>query len=355
MKLIIKNSDGVFDISNLVQQKSWSGDFQQCARTLTFNLLSSPTDKTIPVVKCELGNVVTLMQEDRLLFEGYVFDRSKSTASNTIDVTCYDRGIFLKRNKASYKFKNQTPEAITTRVCTDFEISTGEVIPAGIKISRNFLGSTLYDIIQTVYTLASAETKKKYHVAFKGMALNVLEKKVTDDTLVIKSGVNLIDATMTDSITNMINQVAIYDKNDKLIRNVKNDELIKLYGLMQEYIKQPDGENYGDKAQKLLDDNGVQQRITINNLGNIANVTGGTVIVHEPHTGLYGLFYIDSDVHTWKNGLYLNKLVLNFKNIMDEKEVGTLPNKSGDKTAPKGDKGDPWAYINKPGGDKVGG
>jgi hypothetical protein len=62
-------------------------------------------------------------------------------------------------------------------------------------------------------------------------------------------------------------------------------------------------------------------------------MTGGTVVVREPYTGLYGLFYIDSDVHTWKNGLYLNKLVVNFKNIMDEKDAGTLPNATGSKTA----------------------
>ena len=112
------------------------------------------------------------------------------------------------------KFANQTPEAITKRICADFGISYGEVVTTGIKLSRNFLGLTLYDIIQTAYTLASNKTNKKYQITFKGSKLNVLEKKVTDDTLVIEGGLNLLDATMTDSITNMINQVAIYNKND---------------------------------------------------------------------------------------------------------------------------------------------
>lgn len=352
IKLLIKNSDGLFDITHMVQQINWAGDYQQCARTLEFNLISSPTDKNTTVVKCELGNIVTLMYEKRTLFEGYVFERSKSTVSNTIDVICYDKGIYLKRNRTSYKFKNQSPEAIAKRVCSDFGIDTGQIVNTGIKISRNFLGATLYDIIQTAYTLASNDTKKKYQVIFRGPKLNIIEKKVTDETLVIEGGSNLIEATMSDSITNMINQVAIYDKNDKLLRNVKNDELIKLYGLMQDYIKQPDGENNGNKAQKILDDNGVQQKITVNNLGNITNITGQTVVVREPHTGIYGLFFIDSDVHTWKNGLYLNKLSLNFKNIMDEKEVGSLPNKTGGKTTSKSTTSTgSWAYIYKPGGN----
>lgn len=346
LKLLIKNSDGIFDISQLVAQINWSGDYQQCSRTLSFSLLSSPTDKSIPVVKCDLGNAVTLMLDNRILYEGFIFERSKSTASSTIEVTCFDRGIYLKRNRTSYKFTNQTPEAIAKRVCSDFGIAVGELASTGVKISRNFLGVSLYEIIQTGYTLAAAKTKKKYHLTFKGASLNVLEKKVTDETLVIEGGSNLIDASTTDSITNMVNQVAVYDKNDKLIRKLKNDEAIKLYGLMQEYIRQSDSSDAGPEAQKLIDDNGVQQKITINNLGNVANVTGGTVVLHEPYTGLYGLFYIDSDTHTWKNSLYLNKLVLNFKNIMDEKEVGELPNKTGSKTS-----GGSWTYLNKPGGD----
>lgn len=37
-------------------------------------------------------------------------------------------------------------------------------------------------------------------------------------------------------------------------------------------------------------------------------------------TGLSGIFWIDSDTHTWENGTHIMNLELNFKNIMDEKE-----------------------------------
>lgn len=45
-------------------------------------------------------------------------------------------------------------------------------------------------------------------------------------------------------------------------------------------------------------------------------------MVKEPYTGLSGVFFIDGDSHTWKNGIYTNKLTLNFQNLMDEKESG---------------------------------
>lgn len=350
LRLFITNNQGTYDITDLVQSITWSGDYMKCARMLEFELVSSPTDKNIPVIACELGNNVVFMHDVRVLFDGFVFERHKSTEDNVINITCYDRGIYLKRNEATYKFTNMTPEAITKRICSDFGITPGNIATTGIKITRNFIGVNLYRIIQTAYTLASEQNGKKYMIRFEGQKLNVIEKTITDETLIIEGGSNLMSASTTESITNMINQVAIYDQNDKLIGIQKNAEAIKLYGLMQAYLKQSENEDTMAKAKKIIEDNGVSQKITIENLGNIANITGNTVVVREPYTGLYGLFYIDSDVHIWKRGQYYNKLVVNFRNIMDEQEAGSLPNASGSKTSSKtkSKSSEKWQYKYKP-------
>lgn len=349
LKLLITNSKGTIDIMQLVQSITWSGNYQQCARVLEFGLISSPTDRKIPVIECELGNGVVFMQDNRILFDGYIFERQKDTESSVINITCYDRGIYLKRNEATYKFTNMTPEAIAKRVAADFGIEVGSIAATGVKISRNFIGVNLYRIIQTAYTLASEKTGKKYMIRFDGAKMNVIEKTVTDETLIIEGGSNLMSASTTESITNMINQVAIYNTDDKLVGTQKDAEAIKLYGLLQSYLRQSDGKDATAKAKKLIEDNGVSQKITIENLGNIANITGGTVVVREPYTGFYGLFYIDEDVHTWKLGQYYNKLVVNFRNIMDEQEAGALPNKDGSKTKDSSVNSSKWTYLYKPG------
>jgi hypothetical protein len=341
-KLSIKNSKGNYDITKLVESTTMSGDYQQCARTLGFSPVSSYTDKNIPVVAFELGSLVRLENDSKTLFEGFIFERQKDTGSSIINNTCYDRGIYLKRNEGTYKFKNTTPEAITRRLCSDFGIQMGSLASTGIKISRNFIGVSLYKIIQTAYTLASEQNGKHYIIRFSGSKLNVFEKKINNETLIIEGGSNLMSASTTESISNMINQVAIYNAEDKLIGTIKDADAIKLYGLMQSYIKQSKGEDVSQKAKNLILDNGISQKISIDNLGNHACLTGGTVVVREPYTGIYGLFYIDSDIHTWKKGQYYNKLTLNFKNIMDEQEAGSLPNKNGEKT-----KGETWKYINE--------
>lgn len=318
----------MYNITQLAETITWSGNYQQCARTLVISLVSSYTDKHIPVVACELGNVMILKDNSRILFEGYVMERQKDTGSSVLDITCYDRGFYLKRNETTMKFKNSTPEVIAKRVCSDFDIQVGNLASTGVKIKRNFIGVSLYEIIQTAYTLASQKNGKKYHLYFTGSSLNVIEKKATKETLIIQGGSNLMSASMSESISDMINQVVIYNEKDKLIRTLKNSDAIKLYGVMQSYLKQPDGEDLEKTAKEMMSDNGVSQKIVVENLGNISNVTGHTVVVREPYTGVYGLFYIDGDVHTWKNGQYYNQLTLNFKNIMDEQEAGSLPNNS---------------------------
>lgn len=313
------------DATTLVQSFTWAGDVGQCARTLDFPLLVSEMDKGLAVVPCELGSRVHFYQGDELLFDGFVFSCQRNTTGNTIEVGCVDRGIYLKRNAASYKFKNQTPEAITRRLCGDFSIPIGTLAETGISVSRNFPGVSLYQMIQTAYTLAAESTGEKYTMRFRGEALEVKTKKQGPKTLVLLPGSNLIGATVSESVEDMVNQVALYDENDNPIGTEKNEEAIALYGLMQGYLKKSKDQDASAQAKQMLEEGGVSQKITVTNLGNTALTAGECVVLREPVTGQYGLFWIDSDTHTWKDGLYQNKLVLNFRNIMDEQEAGSLP------------------------------
>lgn len=337
IRLYITGKAGTKDISKMIKNVTWSGEYQKCARSLSFDLMASPIDKSIPVIEIDNGCAVTFLQDDILLFDGFVFSYQKSTSGSTISCECFDRGIYLNRNKTSLKVRSLTPEQVVSLLAKDFGFQLGDVASTGHKFNRNFLGVALYEIMQTAYTLAAASTGKKYQILFDGAKLCVREKSLSDRTLIIQGASNLMEATTSVSVKSMVNRVAVYNKEDNLVRVVDNPEYIKLYGLMQEYIKDPKDQS---SVQKILDDNGVQQKMTVQNLGNIANVTGGTAVVREPYTGTYGLFYVDSDVHTWKNGLYTNKLTLNFQNIMDSKTAGALPNKTGSQT------GENWEYLN---------
>ena len=49
IKLICQKASGEkIDITNLLINVIWSGDYNSCARKLEFSLISSPMDKNIP-------------------------------------------------------------------------------------------------------------------------------------------------------------------------------------------------------------------------------------------------------------------------------------------------------------------
>lgn len=325
LALRITGSAGTKDITRLAQSVTWAGAYNQCGRTLDVDFAVSSVDKRLPVVTAELGNVMQLYREGSELFYGNIFSRQRENGGNTLTISGTDRGFYLKRSEASYKFRSMTPEAITRRVCADFGITAGNLAATGVSLSRNFPGVSLYRIIQTAYTLASVTTGKQYMLRFRGAELDVVEKAKTGLTPVLCPGSNLLTLSVTESVESMVNRVVITDENDNQAAVREDSEAIALYGLMQSVLKQREGVDSDAEARQLLEENGVSQKITVTNLGNPTLIAGSCVVLREPVTGLYGLFWIDSDTHTWKNGIYQNKLVLNFRSLMDETEAGSLP------------------------------
>ena len=322
MKLLLYNKDGMFDITQLVASADWSGQNKLCARKLAFQMATTSEDPNIPIVKCNLGNAVQLFEGDSLLFEGFVFNRSKSASGNTMSGTCFDRGIYLNKNSVSRMVAGETAESVTAQICGEFNIEVGELAKTGVPISRKFFGNTIYQVIQTLYTLASKQTGKKYRTCFQGAKLCVFERGTIGPVTVIESGVNLINAQITESIEDMVNQVQIFDQNHHLIQTVRDDEANKLYGVMQSYVVQSSNTDPVEEANRMMREHGLSQQITIDNLGDSSMVAGGAVFVKEPYTGVYGLFYIDSDTHSWKNNLYFNILSLELEDVMDQMQAG---------------------------------
>lgn len=331
--LFVTTSAGTYDLLSLTRQITWSGSLSQGARVLSFDVTSPPWGPAVTVPELPPGAGVAFYQDERLLFSGFVISRSRAAESGSVSVTCYDRGFYLLKNQGIYQFRAQTPAAIVRRVCADFGIQTGILADPETKVTRNFIGTALYKILMTAYTLAAEKDGKAYQLRFRGEQLDVVEIEKNDETLILEGGVNLQSLSASDSIDKTVTQVAVYDSKNVILRTEKNAELIPLYGVIQQAIRQTDGQDAGAKAKKLLTDNGLFQTLTVEALGNIACITGGTVVVKEPVTGVYGLFWITADKHVWKDGQYYCQLTLSYKRTMDEAEAGSLPNRSGSKTA----------------------
>lgn len=313
MKLIHKNKD----ITQLVGKLTWSGDSKQVARVLDFDIVSTSTDKNIPVVNFKMGDMIILKDDkDKELFRGYVFKQDKSLTSNNKSITCYDGLIYLLKSKGTYNFKNVTPGSITRKMCTDFGIIAGNIIN-GSPIKRIFDAENIYNIIMTAYTFESSKTKKLYMPKMNKGKLDIVEKGKVVAKYELDNSTSITNANYGESIENSINRVKMYDENNKYIGQVT---LNGVPGILQDVYKKAEGENAKQMATTML--KGIEQTASIDALGDFDCITGNAVVIKEPHTGLMGLFYIDNDEHKFENGQHFMSLGLAFKNIMDRQEAG---------------------------------
>lgn len=305
-------------VTEKVQAKTWSGSYRDCSRQLSFSVL--------PEALSELGGMARLYLGPDILFSGHIVSRSRDSLGHTVDCTAMDNGLYLKKNSTYIAVRNQTAEAVTAQICGEFGVPCGELAATGVPLSRNFLGVSLYQIIQTMYSLAAEQTGEQYQIRFRSNHLQVVEKAIGPESIRLVPGSNLISCRSAESIENMVNRVAVYDDEFRKVADYDSPEdYIALYGLMQKAIKASDRENPEATAKDILEQNGVSTTITAQCLGNAKLITGNAVVAHEAITGTDGLFWITADSHTVKRGIYQTKVTLDFRNLMDEQTAGSIP------------------------------
>lgn len=320
IKLICQKSSGEkIDITNLLINVTWSGDYKSCARKLEFSLISSPMDKNIPKIDIPIMSIISFYEDDNELFKGFVYEREKSS-DNSMSFLCYDYCAKLNDIKVSKNIKNQTASTIYNNFLTEYGLNKGDIVSASTNINKVFLGVTAYDMIMTAYTEEAKNTGKKYMLYSRGNKFYASEKGIVKLKLSFEEGKNILSSSFKESVSNMVNKVLIVDENGNKVSEVKNEEWHKTYGLFQDVYKQQEGKDSNAEAKAMLKD--IEQTCSLTGFGDTTCITGYGVQVKDTHTGLVGLFYIDSDTHTWEGGNYTIDLELNFKNIMNEVSVG---------------------------------
>lgn len=318
LEVIKKNNNNTetINITQLVKNVNWSGDYQLAGRELEFSLLNSSYDKNLPKIDIPLFSVIKFYENNEELFRGFVIFRNKSSDSNEISYQCIDKGVYLANNEGVYNFKGKTPKFIATKICGDFGISIGSLANPLYKFDKKFMGSNLYDIIMTAYSLAAAKNSKKYMTTFKKDKLYVIEKGIKVLEIKFENGKNIISSSFSEDGSDIKSKVVVINDDGKVVYTKVDNDLMKLAGSFQKVIKQEEGKSYKEQATEAI--KGIEKKASIKGFGDTTCITGYGVHVKDSSTGLTGLFYIDQDKHTWENGVYSIELTLNFKNIMNE-------------------------------------
>lgn len=317
-KIIVRNNNNEkLDISDLVSKVTIQGDYTQGARRLDCSYIASSLDSNIPIAQIQEFNYMYFYQDNKLVFRGTIYEISKDSSNNLITFYAYDEGVRTLKTKATYNFVDKTVTEIVNIIVKEFNIPCESFIKSDIKITKIFLSQTLYDIFMSIYTIVSQNTGKKYMLEWTVEGkMRIVEKGIITLDVAFEEGYNLMSSSYTVNLDNIINRIAIYDEAYNYIKDVRDEESIKLYGIFQDAIKQTNNTDATEEAKSKL--KGVERKCTLSGFGDYTCVTGRGVKVKDTYTGLVGLFYIDADTHTWENGIYSIDLELNFKNIMNE-------------------------------------
>ena len=314
MKIYLsKPASGTRDITKILSYWTWSGDKATISRQLTGEV-AYIEGSGLPVP--EIGDLLTMADGGKKLFEGIVLQRSLGSEDSTISFTAFDYG---------YKFTGASPEEITRLACADREIPVAQLPTTGVRLWRKFAAVKLNQLITTAWTLASEKDGKAYAIRYTPYGLLVKERTVSSSSLVLKAASNLMNAVTKEDATQMVNSVAIYDANGNFLRRTGDSAAQKLCGVMEQHITQSARKeaDADATAKKTLEDGKLQKTVTVNVLGDMSLLTGETVVVREAKTGLTGVFWIDADSHTWKNRNYYTKLTLNCRNVMATANAGS--------------------------------
>lgn len=311
MRLTLYHCNQTTDVTQLAGGVTWSGDKQRAARSLQCSLVSDKLPGRV-----DMGDWLELTDDEgTIFFYGIVVQVKATSGSPTVQVTAYDRGVYLANNDGTYNFRDVAPEAAAVQICREYGIPYTAIAETGIRVSRKFSAVSLWQILATMYAKAGEQNGKQYMIRFAGKDLSITERRERDTNLVIRPGSNLIQAETTKSIINLRDSVVVYDSAGNRLQVVDDAELVSLYGLMQRHITLRDGEDPAAEARAALEKAAPETTISVQARGNTRIVTGETVIVSNSDTGLQGLFWVESDTHIWTNGLHQMRLTLLAKNI----------------------------------------
>lgn len=314
IQVVVNNKD----ITQIVEQVTWSGDTKQVARKLAFTVARRESDPYLPKVSIDVGSPVLLQQDGKTLFGGLVFNVEKSASGNTVSYTAYDCMYYVNQSSVS-KVYSGTPEAITRQMCAELGVACGSLAATGVHIYMPCLGKKAYDVIMMGYTAASRRNGLKYMPIVQDVNKVAVVVKGNYCGVVLDGSYNLTEASYNASLDKLVNRVLITDKDGKVVDCVEDASSRAKYGTIQSIYKKEDDKAARTEARKLLQ--GLEQSGSVTAVSDTRAISGYSLAVQEPVTGLYGKFWIESDSHTFSNGKSEMQLTLAFENLMDEKEI----------------------------------
>lgn len=300
----------------LIGSYTWSGSRLQVARQLSFSYVQDDRDKLVPNIPIENGYTIYGYNEEDMenpIFVGNVYEVEKDRQSSRVSILARDHLFVLSRSQATRKYEDALPEEIAAGLCGEMGVKVGEMAKTGTPVSFIANNKTGYQIIMQAYAEASKKTGKKYHPMMNGTKLDIIEKGTLIKDFVADAQKNMTESKYKESISEIINQIAVVDEEGNPVEVIKEDEQIQKYSVFQGTYKVDPNKDTQAAVKKLMKKPDRSGTITV--LGDYRVKSSYSIEIKD--SLFRGQFWIKSDTHNFVDGKHEMRLELEFENLMD--------------------------------------
>lgn len=308
IKAIVTGASGASnDISNFIGDVKVSGAFKESARTLDFKLLRADVDKTLPFFDVDLGSAVTFYEKpvdkDSYIkfFEGVIWSKTIRDNSIDMDISCYDKAIYLNKNQAETQvFTKKGAHQVASQIIGELGLKVGKLAPTG-QDDYNLRDKTGYDAIMEAYNKDSKKTGKIYKLVDIDGKINVFEAGEMVDTVLEELNEpiagKLLDTSFKESMDEVVNEVkALEDEKKDEKKDAGSDSgSQERYGKLQKVLK-------GDSSELAGLMQGAKKEVDVKCIGDWSMVSGKSIMLKS--SIISGKFYIESDSHSLDDAVH---------------------------------------------------
>lgn len=255
-----------------------------------------------------VGRTAELLYNGVRWFTGEV-KRHSIDATGRTEFVVYDPLFFLAKNPDDYYFKNQTATQVVNTLAGKCGVKIASVANTGTVFPYLYYpGSSPEKITIDVLARTKAANGRKFWFRYDPIkdGLTLFERKIPAKLWAFQLGVNLLNASKTDSIEELCSTVKLVNRETGKVVTKTNADAQGQYGKTQYFeevnndVKDVDG-----RASTLLTD--LSKVTTTMNLSGVNPkgvmaqfFTGDAIYVEEPNTGTAGGYYIRNVTHTFK-------------------------------------------------------
>ena len=305
-------------ITPLVGSISRRSNINELGEQLHFDICYN-NNRYFPLNPIDLGHIIVLRNTEEL-FRGIVITENLD-GNNTINYDCFDYAFYLNKSKGIYQFNGTRAKEAVESILNDFDIPIGKIEPLGIVVKKIYTGEVISDIIKDILDLAAKETGVKFRMEMRQGKIYIEKQQDQLIQATFRLAENLAEHDVTTaisslsrqrSIDNMRNSIKI-TSTDNIVAEVKDNNLIKQYGLLQE-VSKIDGKDIAQAkniAQNMLKDLGkIIEDNSIEVPGDDRVRAGRLIEIQETTTGMSGKYLVNEVTHNIKNGIHLMSLGL---------------------------------------------